>query len=114
MYVTTRWYRAPELLCFSSSYGSAVDMWSAGCIIAELFTRKPLFQGTDPLSQLEQVVRFVGHPSEEDLEAVMNEGALQFIEALPRSEVGALALPREASQRPLCAPAPLPALTGIV
>lgn len=114
MYVTTRWYRAPELLCFSSSYGSAVDMWSAGCIIAELFTRKPLFQGTDPLSQLEQVVRFVGHPSEEDLEAVMNEGALQFIEALPRSEVGALALPREASQPPLCAPAPLPALTGIV
>ena len=83
MYVTTRWYRAPELLCFSSTYGSAVDMWSVGCIIAELFTRKPLFQGVDPLSQLEQVVRFVGHPSEDDLEAVMNEGALQFIEALP-------------------------------
>ena len=86
MYVTTRWYRSPELLCFSSTYGAAVDMWSAGCIIAELFTRKPLFQGTDPLSQLEQVVKAMGHPSEEDLEAVMNEGALQFIEALPPGE----------------------------
>jgi len=86
MYVTTRWYRAPELLCFSSTYGSAVDMWSVGCIIAELFTRRPLFQGLDPLSQLEQVVRFVGRPSEEDLEAVMNEGALQYIESLPPGE----------------------------
>ena len=86
MYVTTRWYRAPELLCLSPMYGPAVDMWSVGCIIAELFTRKPLFQGVDPLSQLEQVVRCVGQPSEEDLEAVMNEGALQFIEGLPQCE----------------------------
>ena len=40
-------------------------MWSAGCIVAELFSRQPLFQGTDPVNQLEQVVRLIGAPSEE-------------------------------------------------
>jgi len=78
MYVTTRWYRSPELLCFNAAYGSAVDMWSTGCILAELFTRKPLFQGTDPLNQLEQVVRLIGCPSEEDLEVVLNEVSMQI------------------------------------
>ena len=82
MYVTTRWYRAPELLCFNATYGAAVDMWSAGCIVGELFTRKPLFQGTDPLNQLEQVVRLTGCPTEEDLESVMNESALQLFAGL--------------------------------
>jgi len=83
MYVTTRWYRAPELLCFNTAYSEAVDMWSVGCIVAELFSRKPIFKGSDPLNQLEQVVRLIGPPSQEDLEAVMNEGALQYLEALP-------------------------------
>ena len=86
MYVTTRWYRAPELLCFNTAYGEAVDMWSAGCIVAELLLRRPLFQGTDPLNQLEQVVQLIGRPSEADLENVMNESALQFLENLPQSE----------------------------
>ena len=46
-YVTTRWYRAPELLLKYTNYTPAIDMWSVGCIFAELLNRKPLFLGTD-------------------------------------------------------------------
>jgi len=86
MYVTTRWYRAPELLCFNVSYGSPVDMWSVGCIVAELFGRQPLFKGTDPRNQLEQIMTVIGRPADEDLEAIMNEGAVNYIESLPRTQ----------------------------
>ena len=44
-YVATRWYRAPELLLQSPDYSTAVDMWSVGCILAELINRKTLFPG---------------------------------------------------------------------
>ena len=43
-YVVTRWYRAPELLCDSCYYGKTVDIWSIGCIFAEMLGRKPFFQ----------------------------------------------------------------------
>lgn len=42
-YVTTRWYRAPELILSWKKYSFAIDVWSAGCIMAELIIRKPLF-----------------------------------------------------------------------
>lgn len=51
-YVQTRWYRAPELLCYASTYDTAVDMWSVGCIFAELLGRRPFFQGKNPMHQL--------------------------------------------------------------
>ena len=44
-YVATRWYRAPELLMGHTSYSISIDMWSVGCILAEMFRRKPLFPG---------------------------------------------------------------------
>jgi p38 MAP kinase len=44
-YVTTRWYRAPEVMLNYCHYNKAVDIWSAGCIMVELFIRKPLFPG---------------------------------------------------------------------
>ena len=46
-YISTRWYRAPELLLGSEYYTTAVDMWSIGCILAELLIRKPFLPGTD-------------------------------------------------------------------
>ena len=46
-YVATRWYRAPELLLGWKEYGTAVDMWSVGCILAELLKRKPFLPGTE-------------------------------------------------------------------
>ena len=44
-YVATRWYRAPEIMLHSPVYTTGVDMWSVGCILAELIARKPLFPG---------------------------------------------------------------------
>jgi len=49
-YVATRWYRAPEILLGSTKYSKAVDMWSVGCILAELVIGKPLFPGTSTLN----------------------------------------------------------------
>lgn len=51
-YVATRWYRAPEILFGSEKYTKSVDMWSVGCILAEMFTGKPLFAGTSSLNQI--------------------------------------------------------------
>lgn len=48
-YVATRWYRSPELLLSSKKYTKAVDVWSVGCILAEMLGRKPLFPGTDSI-----------------------------------------------------------------
>lgn len=63
-YVTTRWYRAPEILSGWTQYGTAVDMWAVGCIIAELFIRHPLFPGADTLRQLEKICATLGRPEE--------------------------------------------------
>jgi mitogen-activated protein kinase 1/3 len=46
-YVATRWYRAPELMLTFKDYTKAIDVWSVGCILAELLSRKPLFPGKD-------------------------------------------------------------------
>ena len=67
-YVVTRWYRAPELLLTCSEYTAAIDVWSVGCILAELLGRKPLFPGKDYVNQLHLITKLLGTPSEEDLE----------------------------------------------
>lgn len=46
-YITTRWYRAPEVLLSWKKYSSAIDVWSVGCIFAEMISRKILFQGCE-------------------------------------------------------------------
>lgn len=69
-YVVTRWYRAPELLCESETYGKSVDIWSVGCIFAELFSNKPFFRGDNPPHQLEVIVRKIGCPSPENLDFI--------------------------------------------
>lgn len=51
-YVATRWYRAPEILVGSPSYSKAIDIWSLGCLIAEMYKGKPLFDGTSTVDQL--------------------------------------------------------------
>ena len=49
-YVAARWYRAPEILLGSSKYDFSVDMWSVGCVIAELYLCRPLFPGSSTLN----------------------------------------------------------------
>ncbi|XP_041633904.1 cyclin-dependent kinase 6 [Cheilinus undulatus] len=63
--VVTLWYRAPEVL-LNSVYMSSVDMWSAGCIFAELFLLRPLFKGYTEVQQLQKIFEVIGLPSEED------------------------------------------------
>jgi mitogen-activated protein kinase 15 len=69
-YIATRWYRAPEILCGSSSYTFAVDMWAAGCCLAELVSRRPLFPGQSTMDQLERIIAFTGPPSPKDIESM--------------------------------------------
>ncbi|KAK4751394.1 hypothetical protein SAY87_004876 [Trapa incisa] len=84
-YVVTRWYRAPELLLCCDNYGTSIDVWSVGCIFAELLGRKPLFPGTDCLSQLKLIINVLGSQREEEMEFIDNPKARTFIESLPYS-----------------------------
>ncbi|KAG7738947.1 hypothetical protein KL923_002747 [Ogataea haglerorum] len=62
--VVTLWYRAPDVLLGSRSYSTSIDMWSAGCIMAEMFTGKPLFPGSSNEDQLLKIFRVMGTPNE--------------------------------------------------
>ncbi|RLV94824.1 Sporulation-specific mitogen-activated protein kinase SMK1 [Spathaspora sp. JA1] len=61
-YVATRWYRAPELILSSKNYTKAVDIWAAGCILAELFGRRPLFPGKNSHEQIHELFKILGNP----------------------------------------------------
>ncbi|KAI9506111.1 kinase-like domain-containing protein [Coemansia spiralis] len=63
--VITLWYRPPELLLGTTLYGPEVDIWSLGCVILELFLKKPAFQGQNDIDQLEQIFKLLGTPSPE-------------------------------------------------
>ncbi|KAF8974038.1 kinase-like domain-containing protein [Flammula alnicola] len=63
-YVSTRWYRAPEVLLFSRDYSNPVDMWAFGTIMAELVNLKPLFPGADQGDQVEKILEILGDPSD--------------------------------------------------
>ena len=69
-YVATRWYRAPEILLGSNKYTKGADMWSVGCILAELLLGKPVFPGTSTLNQLDRVMEITGRPTPEDVESI--------------------------------------------
>ncbi|KAK7368459.1 hypothetical protein VNO80_10485 [Phaseolus coccineus] len=62
--VVTLWYRAPELLLGSKQYSTAIDMWSLGCIMAELLSKEPLFNGRTEFDQLDKIFRILGTPNE--------------------------------------------------
>ncbi|KAK9077785.1 hypothetical protein SSX86_006123 [Deinandra increscens subsp. villosa] len=63
-YVSTRWYRAPEVLLQAPTYGSAVDMWAMGAIMAELFTLRPLFPGSSEADEIYKICSVIGSPTE--------------------------------------------------
>ncbi|KAL8599779.1 hypothetical protein ACOMHN_040489 [Nucella lapillus] len=63
--VVTLWYRSPEVL-MQAEYGTSVDMWSCGCIFAELFTRRALFKGTSEFDQLKKIFEVIGLPPKGD------------------------------------------------
>ncbi|KAH8151021.1 uncharacterized protein LAJ45_04722 [Morchella importuna] len=62
--IITLWYRPPEILLGATAYGPAVDIWSAGCVFIELFTRLPVFTGKNEIDQLDIIYNVMGTPSE--------------------------------------------------
>lgn len=81
-YVATRWYRAPEVLLTWCKYTKALDMWSVGCIFAELMGRRPVFPGKNYKHQIELICNVLGTPNVEDLKSVTSQKALQFLQSL--------------------------------
>lgn len=71
-YITTRWYRAPEVLLSWKKYSTAIDMWSVGCIFAEMLTREKLFPGQEQEEQLQMIIEMLGYPADEDLEILQD------------------------------------------
>jgi len=71
-YVVTRWYRAPELLLDKKNYQPAVDLWSIGCILAEMLGCKPLFRGSSSRHQLHLILSVLGKPTSEDVASTAN------------------------------------------
>ncbi|KAI4345154.1 hypothetical protein L6164_012306 [Bauhinia variegata] len=63
--VVTLWYRAPELLLGSTDYGFGIDLWSAGCLLAEMFTGRPIMPGRTEVEQLHMIFKLCGSPSED-------------------------------------------------
>jgi mitogen-activated protein kinase 1/3 len=89
--VVTRWYRAPEVILNASEYTKAVDIWSVGCIMAELYGRQPLFPGEDFLDQVQRIISVLGTPTPEDMRYIGtnpiilgNENAIKYIKSLPK------------------------------
>ncbi|SCV04053.1 LAMI_0H13058g1_1 [Lachancea mirantina] len=84
-YVATRWYRAPEVMLTAAEYTTAMDIWSCGCILAELLLRKPLFPGKDYRHQLVLIFQVLGSPStEKELRCVRSNRARRYLASLPQ------------------------------
>lgn len=85
-YVATRWYRAPEIMLNWMHYNQTVDIWSVGCIMAELLTGRTLFPGTDHIHQLNLIMEILGTPNEEFMAKISSESARHYIRSLPKTE----------------------------
>ncbi|KAL8507966.1 hypothetical protein ACS0TY_018495 [Phlomoides rotata] len=86
-YVATRWYRAPELCgSFFSKYTPAIDIWSIGCIFAEVLTGKPLFPGKNVVHQLDLITDLLGTPPMDTVSRVRNEKARRYLTSMRKKQ----------------------------
>uniref|UniRef100_A0A3Q2QLT2 mitogen-activated protein kinase n=1 Tax=Fundulus heteroclitus TaxID=8078 RepID=A0A3Q2QLT2_FUNHE len=83
-YVVTRWYRAPEVILNWMHYTQTVDIWSVGCIMAEMINGKTLFKGKDYMDQLSQILKVCGVPGQEFIQKLESPEARSYIKNLPR------------------------------
>ncbi|KAJ8521579.1 hypothetical protein ONZ45_g1744 [Pleurotus djamor] len=81
-YVATRWYRAPEIILAFRRYNTAIDVWSIGCIFAELLTGKPLFKGKDYVDQLNKILDVLGTPEEAVIKRIASDKAQAYVRSL--------------------------------
>ena len=81
-YVATRWYRAPELLLQYDKPTKSIDIWSCGCIFAELLNRRVLFPGKDYLKQIDLIMQVIGTPPKRII--VGSDQAQRYMESVPK------------------------------
>lgn len=89
-YICSRYYRAPELIFGATEYTSAIDIWSVGCVLAELIIGRPLFAGESGVDQLVEIIKVLGTPSKEDILGMnpnYNEFRFPQIKSHPWSKV---------------------------
>uniref|UniRef100_A0A673IJ27 mitogen-activated protein kinase n=1 Tax=Sinocyclocheilus rhinocerous TaxID=307959 RepID=A0A673IJ27_9TELE len=82
-YVVTRWYRAPEVIFNWMHYTQTVDVWSAGCILAEMITGEVLFPGTDSIDQLKKILNLTGTPNSTLVQKMQSKDAQSYVRSLP-------------------------------
>lgn len=82
-YVATRWYRAPELMLSLHEYTQAIDMWSVGCIFAEMLGRKQLFPGKNYIHQLQLIITVLGTPPAKVVHSIGADRVRAYIQSLP-------------------------------
>ncbi|CAN1161677.1 Shaggy-related protein kinase alpha [Linum perenne] len=98
-YICSRYYRAPELIFGATEYTTAIDIWSAGCVIAELLLGQPLFPGESGVDQLVEIIKVLGTPTREEIKC-MNPNYTEYkfpqIKAHPWHKVFHKRMPPEA------------------
>ncbi|MED6181689.1 Shaggy- protein kinase theta [Stylosanthes scabra] len=98
-YICSRYYRAPELIFGATEYTTAIDVWSAGCVLAELMLGQPMFPGESGVDQLVEIIKVLGTPSKDEIKNMnpnYNEFKFPQIKAHPWNKVFPKAMPSEA------------------
>jgi protein brassinosteroid insensitive 2 len=98
-YICSRYYRAPELIFGATEYTTSIDIWSAGCVLAELLLGQPLFPGESAVDQLVEIIKVLGTPTREEIRC-MNPNYTEFrfpqIKAHPWHKIFHKRMPPEA------------------
>ncbi|KAJ0488216.1 putative protein-serine/threonine kinase CMGC-GSK family [Helianthus annuus] len=98
-YICSRFYRAPELIFGATEYTTSIDIWSAGCILAELLLGQPLFLGENAVDQLVKIIKVLGTPTREEIRCInpnYNDFIFPQIKAHPWYKVFHKRMPPEA------------------
>lgn len=85
-YICSRYYRAPELILEQDKYGPEIDVWSIGCVIAEMFLGEPIFPGNSSKDQMIKIIGLLGTPSQSDIQA-MNKSASVRLPNVPSQQL---------------------------
>ncbi|KAJ5675592.1 hypothetical protein N7462_008489 [Penicillium macrosclerotiorum] len=85
-YVSTRYYRAPEIMLTWRRYNEKVDLWSVGCIMAEMMLGKPLFPGKNHINQFSVITEILGSPPSSVIANVTSQNTLSFLQSLPQRD----------------------------
>ncbi|KAK4492990.1 hypothetical protein RD792_000038, partial [Penstemon davidsonii] len=98
-YICSRYYRAPELIFGATEYTTSIDIWSAGCVLAELLLGQPLFPGQNAVEQLVEIIKVLGTPTREEIRCMnpnYNDFRFPQVKAHPWHKVFQKRMPPEA------------------